>query len=191
MKTLKLTLSLVVLVGLLTGCTSVRVATDYDRMADFDQYKTFAFYKPGIDRANISDLDKKRILRSIQNELVNRGYQKSSNPDMLISIFTSERDRVTVYNNAGWGWGWGWGWGPGWGPGWGGAYGSTVSTNTEGSLYIDLIDTKRKELVWQGKGTGDLITNGDITKKEERIALFVNEILGEFPPPIKAETAGN
>ena len=191
MKTLKLTLSLVVLVGLLTGCTSVRVATDYDRMADFEQYKTFAFYKPGIDRANISDLDKKRILRSIQNELVNRGYQKSSNPDMLISIFTSERDRVTVYNNAGWGWGWGWGWGPGWGPGWGGAYGSTVSTNTEGSLYIDLIDTKRKELVWQGKGTGDLITNGDITKKEERIALFVNEILGEFPPPIKAETAGN
>ena len=190
MKTLKLTFSLLLLVAFTVGCTSVRVATDYDRMADFNQYKTFAFYKPGIDKANISDLDKKRILRSIQNELIARGFQKSNDPDMLISIFTSERDRVTVYNNAGWGWGWGWGWGPGWGPGWGG-YGQSVSTTTEGSLYIDLIDTKRKELVWQGKGTGDLITNGDITKKEERIALFVQEILGEFPPPPKMQTAGN
>lgn len=189
MKTLKLTLSLFLLAAIFASCTSVRVATDYDRMADFGEYKTFAFYKPGIDQANISDLDKKRILRSIQNELVSRGFQKSSNPDMLISIFTSERDRVTVYNNAGWGWGYGWGWGPWWGAG---AYGPSVSTNTEGSLYIDLIDTKRKELVWQGKGTGDLITNGDITKKEERISLFVHEILGEFPPtPEKIQTAGN
>ena len=185
MKTLKLTFSLLLLAAFTAGCTSIRVAADYDRMADFGKYKTFAFYKPGIDQANISDLDKKRILRAIQNELVSRGFQKSNDPDMLISIFTSERDRVTVYNNAGWGWGWGWGWGPYWG----GAYGPMVSTNTEGSLYIDVIDTERKELVWQGKGTGDLITDGDITKKEERITLFVKEILGEFPPPPKMETA--
>ncbi|MBL7472888.1 DUF4136 domain-containing protein [Robertkochia sediminum] len=186
MKTIKLIASLFMLAVFAASCSSVKVTSDYDRMTDFKEYKTFAFYKPGIDQANISDLDKKRILRAIQNKLVAEGYQKSSDPDMLVSIFTSERERVTVYNNAGWGWGWGWGWGPMWG---GAAFGPSVATSTEGSLYIDVIDTKRKELIWQGKGTGDLITNGDITKKEERISLFVNEILGVFPPPAKIETA--
>src|SRR5690606_12624098 len=88
------------------ACSTIQVATDYDRQVDFNQYKTFAFYKPGIDKAEISDLDIKRILRSIQYELQSRGYQLSENPDILVSIFTKEVDRVNVYNNVGWGWGW-------------------------------------------------------------------------------------
>ena len=117
--------------GLLASCTSVRVVSDYDQKADFDTYKSYAFYKTGIDKAQISDLDKKRILRAIETEMGSRGFVKSDNPDVLISIFTKEREQVDVYNNnfgwgAGWGWGWGWGpawaWGPGWGwgPGWAG-----------------------------------------------------------------------
>ncbi|MFT5438008.1 MAG: hypothetical protein ACI840_002668, partial [Ulvibacter sp.] len=49
-----------------TSCTTVRVAVDYDREANFTEYNSFAFYKPGIDKAKISDLDKKRILRAIE-----------------------------------------------------------------------------------------------------------------------------
>ena len=29
-----------------------------------------------------------------------------------------------------------------------------VSSSTEGTLYIDLIDAKKKELVWEGEGVG-------------------------------------
>jgi hypothetical protein len=29
---------------------------------------------------------------------------------------------------------------------------SYVSSTTEGTLYIDLIDAKKKELVWEGQG---------------------------------------
>ena len=95
---------------------------------------------------------------------------------------------VYVYNTLGWGWGWGWVWGPGWGfwnpwmwggPGWGG---NTVSTRTEGSLYIDLIDASTKELVWQGKGEGTLGSYKDVAKKEARIREFVSEILQQYPP---------
>ena len=50
---------------LFTSCSSVRVSTDYDTKADFAKYKTFAFYKTGIDKAPINDLDKKRILRAV------------------------------------------------------------------------------------------------------------------------------
>ena len=46
---------------LLISCKSIKVASDYDSQADFNNYKTYAFYKPGIDELEISDIDKKRI----------------------------------------------------------------------------------------------------------------------------------
>ena len=162
----------------LSSCSSVRVLSDYDQKADFNGYKSYAFYKTGIDKAQISDLDKKRILRAIETEMASRGFVKSENPDILVSIFTKEQERVDVYNNN-FGWG-GLGWGPGLGWGWGG--GNLVSTSTEGSLYIDLIDTKSKELVWQGKGEGTLANTKNIQKKEQRIQQFVAQILEQYPP---------
>lgn len=172
-KTLPLLLLLVIMA---TSCSSVRVASDYDKNAQFDSYKTFAFYKTGIDKAEINDLDKRRILRAIEAELVAKGFTKSESPDLLVSIFTKSRERVNVYNN-GWGpYGYGWGWSPWY---WGGNY-NTVSTSTEGVLYIDLIDANKKELVWQGTGTGYLTQNVD--KKEARIREFVAKILEKYPP---------
>lgn len=163
---------------LVASCSSVKVASDYDKNADFNQYKTFAFYKTGIDKAEISDLDKRRILRAIESELMAKGFTKSENPDMLVSIFTKSRDKVNVYNNNyGYGpYGYGWGWSPYyWNPGY-----SSVSTTTEGTLYVDLIDANKKELVWQGMGVGYLTQN--MEKKEERIREFVAKIMEKYPP---------
>lgn len=177
-------------IGFLASCSSVRVVSDYDQKADFNNYKSYAFYKTGIDKAQISDLDKKRILRAIEAEMGSRGFVKSDKPDMLISIFTKERERVDVYNNNfGWGWGWGWGWGPAWawGPGWGWG-GNNVSTSTEGSLYIDVIDANKKELVWQGRGIGTLNNTNNIEKKEQRIREFVSQILEKYPPQMAVAT---
>jgi hypothetical protein len=186
MKNFKI-LSLIALASVvLTSCSSVRVLSDYNQEANFNQYKSYAFYKTGIDKAQISDLDKKRILYAIEDEMASRGFVKSENPDLLISIFTKEEERVDVYNNNfGWGWGGAWGWGPAWawGPGWGwGGWGPNVSTRTQGSLYIDLIDTKNRELVWQGKGEGTLSNTKNIEKKEQRIKEFVSQILEQYPP---------
>ncbi len=165
----------VLLLLVLTSCVTVRVATDYDREANFSAYDSYAFYKPGIDKAQISDLDKKRILRSIDAELSLKGMTKSESPDLLISIFTKERERIDVYQRD---FGYGWGWNPWW---YGGYYGSSVSSKTEGTLFIDLIDAKTKELVWQGMGTANLVTH-NIEKKEERIREIVREIIAKYPP---------
>ena len=171
------------LLTVLASCSSVRVATDYDREANFDNYKTFAFFKPGIDKAEINDLDKRRILKAIETELMAKGYTKSENPDMLVSIFTKSNQRVDIYNNA-WGngaWGWGgyggWGWRSGWNN-------NQVTTTTEGVLYIDLIDAQKKELIWQGSGTGNLETR-NVEKKEVRVKEFVSQMLMQFPPEKK------
>lgn len=172
-------LPLLVLLFVVASCSSVRVATDYDKNASFETYKTFAFFKTGIDKAEINDLDKRRILRAIEAELLAKGFTKSDNPDLLISLFTKSRKKVNVYNNNNYGYyGYGWGWHPWY---WGGTYGgNTVSTSTEGVLYVDLIDAKKKELVWQGTGTGYLTQN--MKKKEARIKEFVSTILEKYPP---------
>jgi hypothetical protein len=168
------------LLFVLTSCSSVRVNYDYDKKVSFENYKSFAYNKTAIDKVEISDLDKKRILRSIDEVLITKGFTKSESPDLIISFFTKEREQVDVWNNNfGWGWGWGWGWG---GPGfWGG--GTSVTTNVEGVLYIDFIDAKTKELIWQGNGTGYLTENVD--KKDEVIQEFVTKILAQYPPQKK------
>lgn len=183
MKKILNTLPLLALLIVVSSCSSVRVAADYDKNANFSEYKSFAFFKTGIDKAEISDLDKRRILRAIEAELLAKGFTKSENPDLLISLFTKSQQRVDVYNNS-WGmgaWGWGGGWG-GFGPGWGWGWNQqpSVSTSTQGTLYIDLIDANKKELVWQGMGTGYL--SKKIEKKEERIKEFVTEIMTKYPP---------
>ncbi len=175
-------LSLILIITL-GSCSSVRVASDYDKQANFNAYRSFAFYKPGIDKAEISDLDKKRILRAIEADMISKGFTKSENPDMLVSIFTETRENVNVNQNN-WGWGAGWGWGWGWNPWfWGGGNFNSVSRVTEGTLYIDLVDASKKELIWQGMGTAALTDK--VEKKQEKMNKIVGAILEKYPPEIK------
>lgn len=163
---------------MLASCATVRVASDYDKTVDYTDYKTFGFYKQGVDKVEISDLDKKRILKAIEENLLAKGFTKSEKPDLLVNIFTKSREEVNVNQfNSGWGYGWGFGWNPYWGGR------TSVTTSTEGTLFIDLIDAKKKELVWQGEGTGELTKNAE--KKDENVREFVSKILGQYPPQKK------
>lgn len=155
---------------LLTSCASVRVTSDYDTQATFDNYKTFAFYKPGIDKVEISDLDKKRILRAIEKEMLVKGFTKSESPDLLVNINTKTEKNINVYNA-----GIGYGWGP-----WYSGYNRQISSSTNGVLYIDLINSKDKQLIWQGRGSGYLTYN--VKKKDARTQEFVTQILAKYPP---------
>ena len=162
----------------LVSCSSVRVGADYDSLTNFEEYQTFAFYKPGIDKAKISDLDKKRIMREIEANLKAKGMKIAADPDLLISISTKERERIDVYNNN-----FGF-WGYGFGPWFGG--GTSVSSTPEGTLFIDLIDKEKNELVWQGIGKGDLIMTS-VEKKEARIKEIVTKTLDQYPPVITSK----
>ena len=96
---------LLIMAVVLSSCASVYVATDYDQQADFSAYKSFAFFKEGIDKVPISDLDKKRILRAIERNLISKGITLSEKPDVLVNIFTREQENVDVYNNSPYYWG--------------------------------------------------------------------------------------
>lgn len=166
---------------ILTSCASIRISSDYDTNVDFSTYTTYAFFKPGIDKVEISDLDKRRVLRALESTLPTKGFIASETPDVLISFHTKAEKNVRVSESyLGWGspfygpyGGWGWGWG------FNRPY--NVNTTTTGLLYIDIIDATSKKLVWQGKGTGSL-SKGTPQEREERIRVFVTEILAAYPP---------
>ena len=84
-------ISIITFLLLLTSCSSVRVVTDFDSSANFSQYNSFAFSKSQINKLEISDLDKKRILSSIEMQMQNKGYLLSNNPDLIINIDTKSR----------------------------------------------------------------------------------------------------
>ena len=167
-------LFLTIILFSLTSCSSVRVAADDDSSVSFDSYKTFAFFKDGIDKAKISDLDKRRILLAIESELISKGFTKSETPDFFVNIFTKENHAINIYNqNYGM---FGWGWGPnalGWNR-------TNVYNSTNGMLFIDFIDANKKELIWQGIGEGYLTSR--VNRKEERIKEFVASVLEKYPP---------
>lgn len=161
------------------SCSTIKVEADYDTSGDFTQYKTFAFYKKGIEKVDISDLDKKRIIKAIEQEMLAKGFTVSSKPDIVVNIFAKSTKKVTVYNNM---YG-GYYWRPYYyyGPYYGMNYGTTVSEYDEGTLFIDFIDNKKKELVWQGVGKGALNMK-NAQKKDEIVKEFVKQIIAQYPP---------
>jgi hypothetical protein len=100
---------------------------------------------------------------------------KSDNPDLLVNIFTKERERIDVNQyNAGWGYGWGTDGTLTYGR-------SQLRSTTEGTLYIDLIDAKKKRTsVGRSRCR---VSNSNQTKK--LINEFVAKILAQFPPKSK------
>lgn len=155
----------------LTSCGSIKVASDYDSEADFSNYKTFAFYKSGIDKVEISDIDKKRILSSIEQSMNLKGYNFSNSPDLIVNISTKSREDIYVnrFNDN-----YFYGWGPY-------SYSQSYrpSSRVVGLLYIDVVDSKNGNLVWQGNGSGSLYSSK--YSRDELINNFVNKVLESFP----------
>ena len=79
----------IILILIITSCASVNVNTDYDKSTTFSDYKTYAYYKQGIDKAKISDFDKRRILNAIDSVMTSKNFTKSETPDMMINFYYS------------------------------------------------------------------------------------------------------
>ena len=98
---------LLISIFIFCSCSSVKVFSDFDHSIDFSNYETFAYFKPEIDKVDISDLDKRRILKSLDNEMNLKGLSKSETPDLLIGFTTKAKEQIYVNNGNNFGWGWG------------------------------------------------------------------------------------
>lgn len=158
---------------IVTSCSTVRVTYDFDRSTDFNVYKTYNYHQKGIEKLELNDLDKRRIINAIDAELTAKGFTKTDNsPDLYINILASSKEKINIDNGY-----YGWGWGPYWGSP------SRVYQYTSGTIIIDVIDETKNILVWQGAGSG--LNVSDLDRKAEDIPQAVKEILAKFPPPAK------
>jgi hypothetical protein len=165
MKAFRVILSLL-LAGGLTSCSSVVVKSDYDPDANFTQYKTFDF----MPRPGTKSLHQKRVEAALEERLIAKGYQKQTEgrPDFLIAYHTNVRDKIDV-DTYGYRYG---------------RYGRRVGTYTtvreyqQGTLVVDFVDAKTKELFWRGWAKGEV--NDSIAK--EKIDETVGKILEKYPP---------
>ncbi|MBS1542620.1 MAG: DUF4136 domain-containing protein [Bacteroidetes bacterium] len=165
---------------LLTACgPSVKVGYDYDRGANFGQYKTYTSTSDALSYP-INELNRQRVLAAIESELNAKGLSKSDNGDLLVDIkLTAERQQTATATNTGGPYG------AGYGYRWGGGFSTTqinVETYIEGTLFIDLIDNAKKQLVWQGRGVKTLDKDATPDQRDQRIKEAVNLIMKQYPP---------
>lgn len=155
----------------LTSCNTVRVTYDFDRATDFNTYKTYNFHQNGIDKLELNDLDKRRILAAIDVQMAAKGFTKSDNPQLYINVLASSKEKINIDNGY---------YGGYWG-GWGGP--SRVYQYTSGTIILDIVDNARNILIWQGSGSGLDVSN--LNTKSDDIPRAIEEILAKFPPPAK------
>ena len=178
-------LTAVMLAGLLSACgNSPVIRSDYDPQADFASYRTFAFMDPlGTNQAGYTTILTERLKRATIVQMEARGYVFSAvNPDLLIN-FQSQVNSKTEYvppppmpwgaNYYGYRMGF-------YGPWPGYAFGPDMIQYTEGVLNIDLIDAKRKQMVWEGIGTS-VVDDLQQASSEDSVFSMVSAIFARYP----------
>jgi hypothetical protein len=182
----KLFLLSVILVTAIS-CSSVKVSSDYDKTVDFSKYKTYAFTNETLNMP-LNDLDRKRVLNGVAAELAGKGFtQSETNPDVLIDInVKTETNQTATASTTGVGGYGGYGYGYRYGGyGYGGGFTTTTinyDTYTDGTLFIDMIDAAKKQLVWQGRGTKTLEEDASAQRRQDNLDYALKQIFTQYPP---------
>jgi hypothetical protein len=162
------------------SCATIKVSSDFDKGVQFSGYKTYAFTPEALN-LNIGDLNRKRLITAIENEMSLKGFTKSEKPDVLIDIkVTGEKKETATATSTGGYYGYRYGWGGGMGT-------TTINYDSyvEGTIFINMIDGSKSEVVWQGRGVGTIDPNASAEKREKNINYTVKQIFTKYPPVIK------
>jgi hypothetical protein len=172
---------------LVTGCaSSPNTFSNADPSIDFSQYKTYGFFSTlSTDNAQYQSLVSNFLKVAVAQELVVRGLDHDEeNPDLRVNFYINTQDKIKTRSvpTAGgyydyrdpfydpWG---------GYG-GMGVTYETRVDQYTEGTLNIDVVDSKTNKLVWEGSVVGR-ITEKDVRNMEQTVDEAVAEVMVNFP----------
>ena len=167
--------------GLLAGCISptMKVKSDHNPATNFSAYKTYG-WMPSSGDAQTQTI----VHNEIERALTMKGmFYKDTSPDIRIShVITSERkavvervddayDRSEEWNYDAVTW----------------RTGTTGSEAylkeiTEGSLVIDIFDSKSKKLVWRGSANAEIDAPLSDSQRKSKIEEAVRRTLKMFPP---------
>jgi hypothetical protein len=168
-----------------SGCAGDPIRSDYDPTADFSQYSTYNFFADaGPEDTNYQSFFSQYMVAAITREMEMRGYSKSNDPDLLVNFNAILQEKTDVRTTPAPSYGGGYyGYRGGFYDPWGGyGYGTEthVSQYTEGTFNIDLVDARRKKLVWEAVGTGR-ISQKMLEELEERVNAGVPKFFAKYP----------
>lgn len=170
---------------LVTGCASgPTIRSNVDPSVDFNRFHTFAFLQPlSTDREGYQTLISQQLIASAQRELESRGLTRTdtdTNPDLLINFSADldQRLRVTqtpvtsassfnrhrhgLYST------------------WPTYQRTEIRQYTKGTLGIDVVDARQRQLVWEGVALGR-VTQSTTNNIGPVLNDAVVEIFREFP----------
>jgi hypothetical protein len=150
-----------------------QVKTDYDRSANFSQYKTYSW--SGVKTADPLLVD--RIKNAVNSALSAKGLtQVDSGGNLTINAMEITKDQQTLdtFYNGGFG-----------GRRFGGLGDATTTTETYkiGTLVVDLFDAQSKELVFRGSSSDTLSDKSD--KNIKNLNKGVEKMFKHLPPEAK------
>ena len=149
------------------------VNVDYDKTIDFTRYKTFGWLD-GTPASN--PFAEERIRQAVEAQLAAKGLTKAAGPaDIYVASHatTGNQTHITVDNYRT-------------GPyRWGGGVttGGDVMNVPLGTLTIDLVDGKSKDLVWRAMAT-EILSNKPETN-QKKIDKVTKKIFKKYPPKLK------
>ncbi len=170
----------------LAGCAArgPEIRTDFDAAADFSRFATFAFMvREQREQRGYDTIGDQRVMAAVTRELEARGYRRvDTDADLLVNfaLATEEIQEIRTSPSAApypfW-------------YGWRGAYyypwpayvqETWVDRYERGSIFVDLVDAERRQLVWEGRATVRL-TRAHQEDPGALVDSAVAEIFARYP----------
>jgi hypothetical protein len=174
---MKKTSSVLLVLVLSAGCSSMKVLTDYSEAADFGAFETFQYKEGDQTIADTNQMVHDRIVGAIKRAMEANGFTEvNANPDVYVTYYGEETQQVVLQTtHMGYGYGSSWRWG-------GSMSHSTTRPTTYryGTLVIDIVTAEGKELVWRGSATDTISKNPE--KNTAKINRGIEKLFERYPP---------
>ncbi|MEN7548177.1 DUF4136 domain-containing protein [Rapidithrix thailandica] len=159
---------------LFASCSSTNQAiVDFDKGADFSKYQTFNWYKDMNSKSEINqhgynDLMTARIKNVVKSQMEGRDYHyvEDNSADIHINAYIMVEEKMGYRQSP-------------FTPGYYRWYEPSVPyVYKEGKLYIDMVDARKKKLVWSGQVEMELYN--DPEKKDAAVRDAVSSIFAKY-----------
>lgn len=174
----------IALCSLLFACAST-MPEIHSRSAPDAVYSNFATFgfpeQTGTDRGGYSTLVTDYFKRAVREEMQQRGFRfVDGNPDLLVNFYANVRERTEVRTRPGLSHGY-YGYRFGLYDAWP-LYDNDIETVSYpvGTANIDIVDAKRRQLIWEGIAEGR-ISDKAMDHPQETIRSVVSQVFGKFP----------
>jgi hypothetical protein len=161
----------VAMLGTIVAAQSV--SYDYDRSANFSKFRTYAWAR-GTELGD--ELNHKRVVLAIDAQLAAKGMSRvegEQNPDVLVAYHVGFDENLQI-NGFRTGFG---------GPRFGNVSGTaTTKKIVSGTLVVDMMDAKTRNIVWRGFAERDLNPTAKPEKRDKNIAKATAKIFKNYPP---------